>query len=68
MLPAASYGDPEKIAAFHRLTLERLQAVPGVASASISSFTPFFNWADIRKYLIAGRELPQARAGTGRGR
>ena len=23
------------------------------------SFTPFFNWADIRKYLVEGRELPQ---------
>ena len=44
---------------FHRLTLERLEAIPGVASASISSFTPFFNWSDIRKYLVAGRDLPQ---------
>ncbi len=59
VLPTASYADPEKIATFHRLTLERLQGIPGVASASISSFTPFFNWADIRKYLVAGRELPQ---------
>ncbi len=59
VLPAAAYGDAEKIASFHRLTLDRLQAVPGVASASISSFTPFFNWADIRKYIVAGRELPK---------
>jgi predicted permease len=59
VLPAAAYSDPAKIATFHRLTLERLQALPGVASASISSFTPFFNWADIRKYLIAGHELPK---------
>jgi predicted permease len=59
VLPAASYSDPEKIASFHRLTLERLQAVPGVTSASISSFTPFFNWADIRKYVVAGREPPK---------
>lgn len=59
ILPTASYGDAGKIASFHRITLERLQAVPGVASASISSFTPFFNWADVRKYLIAGRELPK---------
>jgi putative ABC transport system permease protein len=59
VLPAAGYPDPERITAFHRVTLERLEAVPGVASASISSFTPFFNWGDIRKYLIEGRELPQ---------
>lgn len=59
MLPAASYGDPEKINTFHRLTLERLLALPGVASVSISSFTPFFNWGDVRKYLVEGRDLPQ---------
>ncbi len=59
VLPTASYGDAEKIANFHRLTLERLQALPGVASASISSFTPFFNWPDIRKYVVAGREPPK---------
>ena len=59
MLPTAGYGDADKIASFHRITLERLQAVPGVASASISSFTPFFNWADVRKYIVAGRELPK---------
>jgi predicted permease len=60
VLPAASYGDADKITAFHRLTLERLRSVHGVASVSISSFTPFFNWADVRKYLVEGRELPQA--------
>jgi predicted permease len=59
MLPTAGYGDAEKIASFHRITLERLQAMPGVASASIYSFTPFFNWADVRKYMVAGRELPK---------
>jgi predicted permease len=59
ILPTAGYGDADKIASFHRITLERLQAVPGVASASISSFTPFFNWSDVRKYIVAGRELPK---------
>ncbi|HEV2841509.1 MAG TPA: FtsX-like permease family protein, partial [Chthoniobacterales bacterium] len=59
VLPAATYPDADRINAFHRVTLERLQAIPGVASASISSFTPFFNWGDIRKYLIQGAELPQ---------
>lgn len=58
VLPSASYGDPEKINTFHRLTLERLQAIPGVTTASISSFTPFFNWGDVRKYIVEGRELP----------
>ena len=59
VLPAATYSDPEKINTFHRITLERLKAVPGVASVSISSFNPFFNWPDVRKYLVEGRELPQ---------
>jgi predicted permease len=59
VLPTGGYSDAGKIASFHRLTLERLQAIPGVASASISSFAPFFNWSDIRKYLVAGRELPK---------
>jgi predicted permease len=59
VLPTASYGDPDKINTFHRLTLERLEALPGVASVSISSFTPFFNWGDVRKYIVEGRDLPQ---------
>ncbi len=58
LLPTASYADAEKINAFQRLTLERLAAVPGVASASISSFTPFFNWPDTRKYVVEGRDRP----------
>ena len=59
VLPAAGYSDAEKIATFQRLTLERLHAIPGVTAASISSFTPFFNWGDIRKYVVAGREPPK---------
>ncbi|HJT81274.1 MAG TPA: ABC transporter permease, partial [Chthoniobacterales bacterium] len=58
MLPAPRYSDPDKVSAFRRVILERLQALPGVASASLSSFTPFFNWADVRKYVVEGRELP----------
>jgi predicted permease len=59
VLPAAHYTGADKISAFHRLTLERLQSVPGVAAASISSFTPFFNWPDVRRYVIEGREAPK---------
>src|SRR6266404_1871129 len=58
VLPTASYADAGKINTFHRLTLERLQALPGVASVSISSFTPFFIWGDVRKYVVEGRDLP----------
>ena len=59
VLPGTTAGDPEKINTFHRLALDRLKAVPGAASVSISSFTPFFNWGDVRRYLIEGRELPE---------
>ena len=59
LLPAAVYPDADRITAFHRLTVERIEALPGVASASISSFTPFFDWPDSRKYLVEGRELPK---------
>ena len=41
VLPTASYAEPDRIAAFHRVTLERLQAIPGVASASISFLHAF---------------------------
>jgi predicted permease len=58
VLSSSTYADPEKINTFHRLTLERLQALPGVASVSISAFRPFFNWGDVRKYIVEGRDLP----------
>ncbi len=59
VLPAARYSGAEKINSFHHLAAERLESLPGVASASFSSFTPFFNWGDIRKYLVEGRALPK---------
>lgn len=59
LLPPAKYSDAEKIAAFQRLTLERLGSLPGVASASISAFTPFFNWPDARKFIVEGRDRPE---------
>lgn len=59
LLPSGKYSDPEKITAFQRLAQERLAALPGVASVSLSSFTPFLNWPDIRKFIVAGRERPQ---------
>ena len=60
LLTPARYSDVEKITAFHRLALERLGSLPGVASVSISSFTPFFDWPDTRKFFVEGRERPQA--------
>jgi predicted permease len=59
LLPAKKYSDAEKITAFHRLAVERLASLPGVASVSISSFPPFFDWPDTRKFFVEGRERPE---------
>lgn len=60
LLPATKYPRAGKITAFHRLALERLAALPGVAPASLSAFTPIFNWSDVRKYVVEGRDRPPA--------
>ncbi len=57
-LPAGTYRDAAKITAFHRLALERLAALPGVASVSLSSFTPSFIWPEIRKFIVDGQDRP----------
>jgi hypothetical protein len=38
--------------------LERIEALPGVASASLSYSMPFFGLSEPRRYLVAGRETP----------
>ena len=58
-LPTAAYKGAKEIADFHRLALERLEALPGVASASVSYSMPFFTLAEPRKYLVAGRVAPK---------
>jgi len=58
LLPSAGYSDAEKITAFQRLALQRLTALPGVGSASLAAFTPFFSWPDSRKFLVEGRDRP----------
>ncbi len=59
VLPAAGYPDADRINGFHRLAVERLKALPGVASVGVAAFPPFFNWSDYRKYLVEGRERPE---------
>jgi predicted permease len=58
LLPAATYRDDQQVADFQRLALERLEALPGVESASFSYAMPFFGLAEARKYAIAGRQPP----------
>ncbi len=59
LLPAAMYPGSKEITDFQRLTLERLEGLPGVASASISYSMPFFLQAESRRYLVAGHEAPE---------
>ena len=59
LLPTATYPGGNEITDFQRLALERLEALPGVASASISYSMPFFGLSEPRKYLVAGRETPE---------
>ena len=56
LLPTATYASPEDVTDFQRRALERLEALPGVASASLSSSMPFYRQAESRKYLVAGGE------------
>ncbi len=58
-LPPAVYAGSREITDFERLALERLEALPGVESASMSYSMPFFGLAEVRKFLVAGRETPQ---------
>jgi predicted permease len=57
-LPATTYPGDKEVADFQRLVLQRLEALPGVTSASVSYDMPFFGLAEPRRYLVAGRETP----------
>jgi putative ABC transport system permease protein len=58
-LPRATYPSGKEIGDFQRLAVERLEALPRVAAASISWSMPFFGLAEPRKYVVAGRDVPQ---------
>ena len=59
LLPTATYPGALEITAFQRRTLDRLESLPGVKSASLSFTMPFFGLAGPRKYLVAGRATPK---------
>lgn len=59
LLPAGKYADAGHLNAFHRRVLERLGALPGVESVSISAATPFFDWSDVRKLVVEGQPPPE---------
>src|SRR5262245_1055221 len=59
LLPATAYPGGKEINDFQRLALERIEAVPGIASASFSYALPYFGLAEPHKYVVAGREIPE---------
>jgi len=59
LLPNTTYPSDEDIADFQRLAVERLEALPGVASASVSYSMPFFGLGEPRKYVVASRPTPE---------
>ena len=59
VLPASTYPGDKEVTDFQRRALERLEALPGVTSASLSYSMPFFGLSGPRKFVVAGRELPQ---------
>ena len=59
LLSSKAYASDQEVADFQRLALQRLEALPGVASASVSYSLPFFGLGEPRKYVIAGAETPE---------
>jgi predicted permease len=59
VLPTSTYPGDKQITDFQRIALERLEALPGVQSASVSYSMPFFGLSEPRKYLVEGRDAPQ---------
>jgi putative ABC transport system permease protein len=56
-LPAAKYGNPEQSAAFYRLLEERLQSMPGVAAAGLSSVLPLSGNRQAGNWLVEGHQI-----------
>jgi len=58
-LPADTYANKEKIIAFQRQLLPRLQAMPGVKSAVLASNVPLSGWVNaLLSFNIAGEPRP----------
>ncbi len=59
VLPPVTYPSEKAITDFQRLALERLEALPGVESASVSYSMPFFGLSEPRRYRIEGQAVPE---------
>ncbi len=59
LLPEGTYPDQESIRVFHQETLEKLEALPGAVSASISYYNPFLPWHNPQRFVPGGKNLPE---------
>jgi putative ABC transport system permease protein len=66
-VPPERLTGPERIRTFYRQLLERLHALPGVASASVSTGMPVRNWGFRMPFQLAGDVVsdPSARPAAG---
>jgi putative ABC transport system permease protein len=58
-LPPGKYPNAERMAAFHREMIAKLQAVPGVSLAAVSTASPFWDWSDVRRILVQDHPQPE---------
>jgi hypothetical protein len=60
VLPSSRYPGDDEVTEFQKKALQKPRdLLPGVASASFSYEMPFFGLNEPRKYVVAGRELPE---------
>ena len=59
ILPEARYAGADRLNEFHRVAIDRLDDLPGAASASLSYVMPYFGLGETRKYIVEGRALPE---------
>jgi putative ABC transport system permease protein len=58
LLPDAHYADGPHISNFYQAVVERVNAIPGVTSASAANFLPLTRWNAYCDFDIAGRATP----------
>jgi predicted permease len=58
LLPDAHYADGPHISSFYQAVVERVNAIPGVTSASAANFLPLTRWNAYCDFDIAGRATP----------
>jgi putative ABC transport system permease protein len=60
LLPDAHYPDGPRISNFYQSVVERVNAIPGVNSASAANFLPLTHWTHFCDFDIAGRASPRS--------